>query len=247
MDNISVSVIIPVYNCERYIGKAIESVLAQKVDLECIIVDDNSTDKTSSIVKSYMDDARIKYVKNETNKGVAYNRNLGVKMARGKYVAFLDADDYWTEDKLSVQLSFMEENGAVLTSTGRELMDEDGNLSGKCINIPEKITYKRLLTGNVINTSASMVLTEVARKYPMVNDRLHEDYIMWLSILKDGNVAYGINEPMLKYRMVKGSKSNNKFKSARMTYGVYRYIGLSPVKAFYYFCCYAVKGVLKYI
>lgn len=246
MNDILVTVIMPAYNCENYIEEAIQSVLIQKVSLELIIIDDNSKDRTGEIAQSFCQDARVIYVRNEQNLGVAASRNKGMGLAKGKYIAFLDSDDYWTEDKLEKQLALMEEKQAVLSSTGRELMDQDGTLSGKIIGIKEEISYKELLKGNVLNTSGVMILTEAAKRYPMEQEQLHEDYIMWLSILKDYGRAYGINEPLLKYRMVKGSKSANKIKSAKMTFGVYRYMGLNFFQACYYFSFYAVRGLIKY-
>ena len=247
MKDVLVSVIMPAYNCENYIEEAIRSVLIQRTSLELIIIDDCSGDRTRELIESFCGDPRVVYVQNESNMGVAASRNKGMELARGKYIAFLDADDYWTEDKLEKQTALMEDKQAVLSSTGRELMDKDGNLLGKLIGIKEELCYKELLKGNVFNTSGVMVLTEVARRYPMEQDHLHEDYIMWLSILKDYGVAYGLNEPLLKYRVMKGTKSANKLKSAKMTFGVYRYMGLNIFQACYYFCFYAVRGLLKYI
>ena len=230
MDDILVSVVMPAYNCEKFIGTAIESVLCQQVPLELIVINDNSTDGTAQQIQSFSRDGRL----------------ICISLAKGKFIAFLDADDYWTEDKLLKQVSLMEKENAVLSSTARELIDENGNLTGKVIGIRKEVCYRDLLKGNVLNTSGVMVLASVAKRYPMVQDHLHEDYIMWLSILKEYGKAYGINEPLLKYRVMKGTKSGNKLKSAKMTYGVYRYIGIGRVKAFYYFCFYAINGVIKY-
>lgn len=246
MEKILVSVIMPAYNCENYIRTAIESVLVQKVPLELIVIDDNSDDGTADVIQSFSRDSRVIYVRNSSNLGVAQSRNKGIEMARGKYIAFLDADDYWTEDKLVRQTALMEEKQAVLSSTGRELMDRDGRLSGKIIGIKPEISYRELLKGNVLNTSGVMILTQVARRYPMEQEQLHEDYIMWLSVLKDYDIAYGIDEPLLKYRVMQGTKSGNKIKSAAMTFGVYRYMGLNIFQALYYFCFYAVRGIQKY-
>lgn len=245
MGDILVSVIMPAYNGEQFIGEAIRSVLLQRVPLELIVINDKSTDGTEEVIHSFEQDERLIYISNENNLGVAKSRNKGMEMAKGKYIAFLDADDYWTEDKLEKQLALMEEKKAVLSSTGRQLMDEEGSM-GKIIQIPEEITYNSLLKSNVLNTSGVMVRADVARKYPMTQDHLHEDYIMWLSILRDYGKAYGLNEPMLKYRVMKGTKSANKVKSAKMTFGVYRYMGLNLFLSCWYFCCYAVNGILKY-
>lgn len=247
MSDILVSVIMPVYNCERFIGQAIRSVLCQKVDLELIVINDCSKDNTDKVVSQYLHDERIIYVINDTNLGVAASRNKGMEMAKGKYVAFLDADDYWSEDKLEKQLALMEEKSAVLSSSGRELIDENGDFQNRYIGIDEEISYRDLLKGNVLNTSGVMVLASVAKRYPMVQEHLHEDYIMWLSILKDYEKAYGIDEPLLKYRVMKGTKSANKLKSAKMTFGVYRYVGCNIFQSIYYFCWYALKGIIKYM
>ncbi|MBQ4058666.1 MAG: glycosyltransferase family 2 protein [Lachnospiraceae bacterium] len=246
MKDVLVSVVMPAYNCEKYIGQAIRSVLEQTVSLELIIVEDKSGDGTEAVICEFLDDERVIYISNDVNSGVAASRNKGIDLARGKYIAFLDSDDYWTSDKLERQVTFMEKGNKVLSSTGRELIDENGVSTGRVIGIPDVICYKDLLKGNVLNTSGVMVLASVAKKYKMVQDHLHEDYIMWLSILKEYKVAYGINEPMLKYRVMKGTKSGNKLKSAKMTFGVYRYIGLNLPVAIYYFCHYAINGVRKY-
>lgn len=246
MKDVLVSVVMPAYNCEKFIHTAIESVLLQQVPLELIVINDNSTDRTEEKIQSFRWDERLIYICNESNQGVAASRNKGIALAKGKFIAFLDADDYWMEDKLVKQVSLMEKKNAVLSSTARELMDENGSLTGKMIGIKEEVCYKDLLKGNVLNTSGVMVLASVAKRYPMVQDHLHEDYITWLSILKEYGKAYGINEPLLKYRVMKGTKSGNKLKSAKMTYGVYRYIGLGRVRALYYFCLYAINGVVKY-
>ena len=108
MEKPLVSVIMPVYNGEKYIGKAIESVLAQKISTELLVIDDCSTDGTELAVMKFMDSGNIRYIRNNENLGAAGSRNRGVKEARGKYVAFLDADDWWEEGKLSAQTETME-------------------------------------------------------------------------------------------------------------------------------------------
>ncbi|MBO5468977.1 MAG: glycosyltransferase family 2 protein [Lachnospiraceae bacterium] len=246
MSEIQVTVVMPAYNCERYIETAITSVLQQRVPLELIIVEDHSTDGTADVIRRFESDERVIYLHNEINAGVSESRNIGIRMAKGKYIAFLDADDYWTEDKLERQVALMEDKKAVLSSTARELMDEEGNLSGKVIPVPDTMTYRDLLKSNRINTSGAMIRTEIAREFLMGQDHLHEDYILWLKVLKKYGMAYGLNEPMLKYRLMKQSKSGDKLKSAKMTWGVYRYMGLNWFQSLYYFMQYAVAGVKKY-
>ena len=116
----------------------------------------------------------------------------------------------------------------------------------KIVQVPETVTYHGLLKGNVIPCSSVLMRREDALQYPMTHDELHEDYIVWLSMLRDGKTFAGVNEPLLKSRLGETGKSRKKGKSARMTYGVYRYMGIPVWKAVYYFCCYAAAGCKKY-
>lgn len=241
-----ISVVIPAYNCAGVIGRAIDSALAQKVALEILVLDDGSSDGLEAVMAGYEGNEAVRFAKNEKNLGAAATRNRGVTLARGKYVAFLDADDYWTEDKLVRQLALIEQTGCVLCCTARELMTPEGELTGKVIPVKEKISYRELLKHNSINCSSVLILTDVAREFPMHHDDSHEDYIMWLEVLRKYETACGINEPMLKYRLSNSGKSGNKLHSARMTFMVYRYMGFGVVKSMVCFCSYAFHGVKKY-
>lgn len=246
MEKNLVSVIMPVYNGRKYIGRAIESVLAQKVSTEILVIDDGSTDGTELAVMQYMDSGNIRFIRNEQNMGAARSRNRGVREARGEYIAFLDADDWWAEGKLEEQLEVMRITECAICSTGRELMQPDGHTTGKYIPVKERITYRDLLRHNSINCSSVMLRRETALAVPMEHDDSHEDYITWLKILKKGGFAAGINKPYLKYRLSEGGKSRNKMKSAVMTYQVYRYVGYGPLRSFFYFISYAFHGIWKY-
>ena len=241
-----ISVVIPAYNCAGVIGRAIDSALAQKVALEILVLDDGSSDGLEAVMAGYEGNEAVRFAKNEKNLGAAATRNRGVTLARGKYVAFLDADDYWTEDKLVRQLALIEQTGCVLCCTARELMTPEGELTGKVIPVKEKISYRELLKHNSINCSSVLILTDVAREFPMHHDDSPEDYIMWLEVLRKYETACGINEPMLKYRLSNSGKSGNKLHSAKMTFMVYRYMGFGVVKSMVCFCSYAFHGVKKY-
>lgn len=243
-----ISVILPAYQAGRSIGQAIESVLGQtcKETWELLVVDDHSTDDTCAVVHRYTGDPRIRYVRRKQNRGVAAARNLGIRRARGKYVAFLDADDWWDADKLKLQMECIRRTGAVLCCTGRELMHPDGTPAGRRIGVPEQITYPMLMRTNVIPCGSVVLLTDVAREFGFVCDRYHEDYILWLRILRKYRTAAGVNVPALKCRLSKGGKSRNKWKSARMQYGSYRYLGYGRLQAFYYMIFYTLNGIRKY-
>ena len=253
-----VSVIIPAYNCEKFIGQAIDSVMNQDTeeDIELLIIDDGSKDGTRNVVQSYMNQyanlaatgsmRSISYHSNGKNLGVAETRNAGIRAAQGEYIAFLDADDWWSKDKIKKQLALLREKEAVLVFSARELMQPDGSSTGKIVAVPEKATYNALLRTNCIPCSSVLMKTEVAREFYMCHDELHEDYILWLKVLQKYKKAYGVNEPLLKSRLSAGGKSRNKLKSAKMHYGVYKYMGIPKWKAAWLFVCYAVNGVKKY-
>ena len=244
---LKISVVVPVYNCEKYIERAIESVIKQTYDnWELIIVNDGSKDSSLQIAQKFAGkDARIKVIDRE-NRGVSVARNIGIDEASGDLLMFLDADDWWESGKLKEQLKRLEETGYVLCSTGRELMKADGSSTGRTIPVKEKITYRELLKHNSINCSSVILRRDVAREFPMEHDDSHEDYITWLKILRKYGCAAGINKPYLKYRLSEGGKSRNKLKSAAMTYNVYRYAGYGRIRSCIFFCSYAVHGIWKY-
>ena len=242
-----VSVIIPAYNCADYIKKSIDSVLQQDVPLEIIVINDCSKDRLDEVMLQYQNQANVIYLHNAKNLGASGTRNFGVSQAKGKYVAFLDADDYWAAEKLKKQLTVMKRERVVLCATARELMTPEGVCTGRIIPVKEQITYRDLLKQNCINCSSVLMRTEVAKEFPMHHEDSHEDYIMWLEILQKYKRACAVNEPLLKYRLSNSGKSGNKWHSAKMTYKVYRYVGFGRIKAMCCFGSYAVHGVMKYL
>ena len=222
-----ISIIIPLYNSENYILDALRSALIQEVKKEIIVIDDCSTDKSLETVLDYVknnhnvlkDKTRIIVRKNSENLGVAKTRNLGVEIARGDYVAYLDADDMWTSDKLKRQLDFIREKNADICTASRE-----------------------------INCSAVLAKKELMKKYPMRHDKdAHEDYYVWLTAVKDGAKVCNINEPLLKYRDIKGSKSHNKLKAAVMTFKTYRYAGYGFIRSLFMMPAYMINGISKHM
>ena len=243
-----VTVITAAYNASAYLEKCIQSVLEQTVYCQMILINDASTDETVEIAEKYkkLYPQQIRVLSNEHNCGVAVSRNKGIRQADTEYVAILDADDWWTADKIERQLCRIKEKKADACYSGREIVTSNGICTGHVIHVPETIDYKNLLRGNVIPCSSVIMKKSVALQYPMEHDELHEDYITWLSMLRDGRTMTGIDEPFLKSRMAEHGKSRNKIKSAIMTYKVYRYMGIPVWKSVYYFLCYAVAGVNKY-
>ena len=153
-----ISVITPTYNCANFIGETIESVQAQTYQQwEMIIVDDRSTDNTKEIVEEYVKaDDRIKYTCLEENSGAAVARTTAMELANGEYMAFLDSDDIWSEDKLEKQLSFMKEQDIAFSCTAYEQIDEKGEPINKIIKTVPKADYNRVLLDCPVGNSTVM-------------------------------------------------------------------------------------------
>ena len=153
-----VSVITPTYNCAQFIAETIESVWAQTYqNWEMIIVDDCSTDHTRKIVEGYSaKDKRIRYYCLDSNSGAAVARTKAMQLANGEYMAFLDADDCWTEDKLKKQLAFMKKKNVAFTCTAYEQVDEEGRALGRVIKTIPKTSYNRLLLDCPVGNSTVM-------------------------------------------------------------------------------------------
>ncbi len=243
-----VSVIMPAYNCGKYICQSIDSVLKQTVnDWEIRIVDDCSTDDTSERIRPYLEQYpnKIFYTRLEKNGGPAVARTEAIRQARGKYIAFFDSDDLWMPEKLDKQIRFMEENGALFSATAYEQMDDDGNSLG-CVCYPPDLTdYKKmLLLSNPIGNTTVMYDRSVLGKYEVPPIKKRNDFALWLKILRDTEYCYGINENLALYRVRNNSVSSNKLAQAKYHWQLYRKIeGFGVFRSAFYMLCWAfVKG-----
>jgi len=244
VNNSVVSIIMPVYNGEKYIEQSINSVLMQTYkDIELIICDNNSTDNTINILNSYKKHQNVKIV-HCTKKGVSHARNKALSHVTGKYIAFLDGDDLWYKEKLETQINFMEKFNVAFCYSSYNYIDENSvKVKDKIRNIDENITYKKLLKDNLIGT-----LTVVIDKDKVNNinfkDIKHEDMILWLQLLKTDIKVQGINKVLASYRISKKSLSSNKFKAAKWRYEIYRKVEkISVIKSIYYFIFYTINAI----
>ena len=248
MQNIKVSIITPSYNSTRFISQTIESVLAQTYqDWEMIVVDDCSTDNSCDVVERYSQkDSRIKLIKLQQNSGPAIARNRAILEARGRYIAFLDADDLWYPQKLEKQLNFMTENSLAFTYSSYDLMDEDGNDLGS-FTTKKSISYKKMLKTCSVGCLTAIYDTQKLGKIYMPDILKRQDYGLWLKILKEMDATKGILEPLARYRIMKNSVSSNKLKASLYMWRIYRDVEkLGLFKSIYYFVHYAYHGVMKY-
>lgn len=216
-----VSVIVPVYNAGRFLEQTIMSVLSQDyADWELILVNDCSTDDSVDIIKRHCGDGRVRLVNMEKNSGAAAARNKGMDMARGRYIAFLDSDDIWQPQKLGQQIALMEESGLAFCFTEIETVDEAGAAKGRVRLIPARVDYSYLLHKTVIATSSVVIDRDMTGRFAMPPRRSGQDYATWLMLLRRVPYAFCIQEPLVKYRIVRHSLSSNKLASLKQVYDI---------------------------
>jgi teichuronic acid biosynthesis glycosyltransferase TuaG len=243
----AVSVIIPAYNASKTIEATIHSVLAQTFsDFELIVIDDCSADATFNIAEKLLsDEPRARIFRNSKNKGVAFSRNYGVSAAQGDWIAFLDSDDLWCEDKLQRQLDFMGETGADISYTASAFIDAGGRPFKYILPAAAKLTYRELLKRNLMSCSSVMVRRGIMARYKMGEGEISEDYAAWLQIVREVDCAYGLNEPLLLYRLSGTSRSGKRVKWAFMTYQAYRYVGYNTLVSAMLVLRYALHSIRK--
>lgn len=218
-----VSVIMPSYNTAEYISESIASVQEQTyADWELIIVDDCSTDNTDEIVKPFLSDKRIKYIKNETNSGAAVSRNRALREAKGKWIAFLDSDDLWFPEKLEKQISFMKDNGYHFSYTNYVEIDEESKPNGKSVTGPKRITKHGMYNYCWMGCLTVMYDAETIGLIQIADIKKNNDYAMWLKACKKAD-CYLLDEVLAKYRKRSGSISNHGYtKLIKWHYKLYR-------------------------
>jgi teichuronic acid biosynthesis glycosyltransferase TuaG len=244
-----VSIVVPVYNAAAFLDETIKTVQDQTyVNWELIFVDDGSSDDSISIIKRYQKkEFRIKLLSMGKNTGAALARNKGTASAKGSFLAFLDADDLWDKTKLQKQLAFMRKNNYAFSFTGYEFTDVNGAASGKRVHVPNSLTYRQALKNTTISTITVMFdLRKISRNKLYMPNIKSEDTATWWSILKDGTMAYGLNEILSYYRRSAGTLSANKLTAVRRTWTLYRkHQKLSLSYSLYCFCWYVFNATAR--
>lgn len=243
-----ISIIMPAYNAAKTIDQAIDSVLKQTYPYwELLVVDDYSTDETMEKLRHFAAiDDRIRVLENSKNSGASKTRHKAVEAAEGRWLAFLDSDDAWTRDKLEKQVALQKKEGAKIVFTGSAFMNADGEPVDWYLRAPSQIRYRQLLKQNLLSNSSVLVYKESFLQHEVTGNNMHEDFACWIRLLRTGETAYGIDEPLLIYRLSANSKSGNKLKAAKMNWNAYRAANLNILEAAYYMCWYTVNGLMKY-
>ncbi len=245
-----VSIITPSYNSARFIAETIQSAQRQTFgDWKMYIVDDASTDASCEIAGQFArDDNRITLIPLRENAGPAVCRNTAISAANGRYIAFLDSDDLWLPEKLERQLELMQRRNAVFSYTAYRKMDEDGRKLRGLVQVPEQTDYRRLLRTCVIGCLTAIYDVDRIGKMYMPLMRKRQDYGLWLQILRQGHIAYGLNECLAHYRVRGESISSNKMLAARYQWQIYREVEHLPLwTTMLCFASYAWFGLRKHM
>jgi len=243
-----VSIITPCYKASATLSKTVESILAQTfTDWELLLVDDCSPDDTCDKAQAYCEaDSRIHLIRQQKNGGAAVARNAGIGQAKGRYIAFLDADDSWHPEKLERQIKLMQVNNWPLSFTSYTRVNENGDIINE-VGVPKTVSYRQLLKTNVIGCSTAIYDSKTIGKVHMPDMRKRQDFGLWLRILKVTPKGFGINgEPLTVYRVLQNSLSSNKSSTVGYNWHIYRHEEKLPlIASIYYFAHYALRGVLR--
>lgn len=251
--NEMVSIIVPAYHAEKVIGEAIDSVVAQTYpNWELLLVEDAGGDGTAEKIEEYVrehGESRIRLIRQPENGGAAKARNRGLREAAGRYIAYLDADDLWEPEKLERELCFMRKKDAAFVFTGYEFADENGRRTGKVVHVPETLNYRQALSNTTIFTTTVLFDTEkIPRDLLEMPDVKSEDTALWWKVLRNGYLAWGLDENLARYRRAGKSLSSNKLEALRRIWNLYRKVeGLGLPESGALFCLWALRAVKRRI
>lgn len=245
-----ISIVTPVFNTEKYLRDCIDSVIKQTYsNWELILINDCSTDNSQQIIDEFSNlDSRVIGVQNEVNLGSGETRNKGIREAKGRYLCFLDSDDRWKPDKLELQLQFIEKTMAPFIFGSYDFINETGNV----IKEPKVVTsqvvdYEFLLKRTEIFTSTVMIDLRQTGKFLMPHHRRKQDYGLWLSLLKSGHLAQGMQEILAEYRLREGSATSKKWTL------IWKHViflketqGFGWIQSFFYTLHWGYNGFIKY-
>ena len=244
-----VSIIIPYHKKRNFFSSTIKSIKNQILkNYEVIIVYDDKNHEEVPFVKK-----QIKQIKNKKlviNKkiiGPGLSRNIGIKLARGKYISFCDADDTWKKNKLSYQTNFMIKNNLKFSHSNYNIINFRGNKIGK-FKVQEKINYKSLLKSCDIGLSTVMIEKNFLYNYKFCSLRTKEDYYLWLRLAKKLKILHGINKYLVDWRSLEDSLSSSKKQRIKDAYKLYNYYeNYNSLISFYYVLRLSFYSLIKKI
>lgn len=219
-----VSILIPTFNSAQFIAETIASVQQQTYEnWEIIVVDDVSTDGTVALISKIREtDVRIQLQVLERNSGTGVARNTALAKTKGKYIAFLDADDLWKPEKLEKQILFMQTNDLPFTFSFYDCIDEQGNSLHRRVKAPRNLSYRQLFFCNYVGNLTGIYDVEFFGKISISNIRKRQDWMHWLTVLKKIKRAKPVPESLAFYRIRDNSLSTSKTALIRYNFAVYR-------------------------
>ncbi len=242
-----VSIITPCYNSSKFLKETIASVENQTFqDWEWIITDDRSSDNSVEILKAIKDE-RIIIIEAEKNGGAGHARNLSLQKASGRFITFLDADDYWEPDFLEEMVSFMKRENAELAYSNYSRCNEELVPQIEDFKADKEVTFNNLLKTCRLSLLSSMYDSKRVGKEYFPEGSKREDHVMWLNLLKKIPSGKPLPKTMAKYRMHSTSVSRKKKNIVKDQYLVYKdFMGFSTLKSLYYTANWALNGFMKY-
>lgn len=243
-----VSVIIPYFKKKKFIVKAINSVLNQtysKIEI-IIIYDDEDKSDLNFLNKTFGKNRLIKILVNKTNIGAGYSRNKGIKYSRGKYISFLDSDDYWKKNKLEEQIKFMKNNNYAVSHTSYEIIDSKNRIVG--FRKARTFTwYKQILKNCEIGLSTVVLEKNIFKKkikFPSLKTK--EDFVLWMLILKKKISIGGLNKTLSAWKKTKNSLSSSIIQKLLDGFKVYnKYLNYNSIISIYYLLCLSLNYLIK--
>ena len=233
MNSPTVTIVSPLFNAERWLPGLIASTSAQIfADFEHLLVDDASTDGTQQLAMELTrHDSRFRVLSMPSNSGPAAARKLAIQQARGRFIAFLDADDIWLPEKLERQTQWMIQRGHALTFHDYRFISEDGQRVGALVQPPEVLDARTLHTRRGVGCLTVMIDRQQVPdfSFPVVSRALPEDHFAWLTVLNKGYLGYRVPEDLGRYRVFQGSRSGNKFRAAKVMWQMFRDVEKLPL------------------
>jgi glycosyltransferase involved in cell wall biosynthesis len=239
-----VSIITPVYNARKFLSRLFDNVSSQThQNYEHILVDDGSIDGGYELIqKLSLGDPRVKVIRVEKNIGVVGARNLALKMAKGDFLAFLDADDLWLPNKLSVQLDFMRQNNIAISFTDYRCISQDGQLVGALLKGPAKINWHLHHMTRYIGCLTVMLDRKFVPDFyfdQLDVDYRSEDFYAWSKVIRLHGYASRCPHDLARYSVTENSRSSNGLRAATLVWDLYRNVeSISMFQSLIYFSSY---------
>ena len=240
-----VSIIIPYFKKRSYIDKTLKSIISQTYKkYEILIIYDDLDLKDYFYLKNrYKNKKNIKVLKNKKNLGAGYSRNEGIIKSKGKYIAFIDADDLWNKNKLQFQTIFMEKKDIQISHTSYKIIYNDKTIGYR---VAKELKFQNILTSCDIGLSTVMIRKKLLSRFKFPNIKTKEDYVLWLKILKTGIKIYPIKRQLASWRKVKFSLSSSVVQKLHDGYLVYRvYLKYSILRSFYNLMLLSLNFLIK--